>query len=178
MAIRAGGILDLALFVGDYIYESSNPNHQVRTHEGPVPQTLPAYRARHATYKLDADLRAAHAAHPWILTWDDHEVENDYANDRGQSGGGLGFLLQRAAAYQAYWEHLPFPKSMRPQRSDMRIVQRFDWGRLARIHALDDRQYRDPQVCVPPLKACSARRLSRVWKLVICSASARLSTCE
>ena len=73
--------LDLVLFVGDYIYESTNPRYRLRPHEGPVPTTLDAYRARHATYKLDPDLRAAHAAHPWVLTWDDHEVENDYADD-------------------------------------------------------------------------------------------------
>jgi len=93
--------LDVVLFVGDYIYESSNPRHRVRPHEGPVPQTLDAYRARHATYKLDADLRAAHAAHPWILTWDDHEVENDYAGDVSPSGlDAAAFLRRRAAAYR------------------------------------------------------------------------------
>ena len=59
--------LDAVLFVGDYIYESSNPRLRIRPHEGPAPLTLAAYRARHATYKLDADLRAAHAAHPWLM---------------------------------------------------------------------------------------------------------------
>jgi alkaline phosphatase D len=73
--------LDLVLFVGDYIYESSNPRYLVRPHEALLPLTLDDYRARHATYKLDADLRAAHAAHPWVVTWDDHDVQNDYAGD-------------------------------------------------------------------------------------------------
>lgn len=57
--------LDCVLFVGDYIYESSaDALRAVRRHEGPPPETLDAYRRRHALYKLDADLRAAHAAHP------------------------------------------------------------------------------------------------------------------
>ena len=69
--------VDLVLFVGDYIYESSNPRYLVRQHAGAVPQTLDEYRARHAQYKGDADLRASHAAHPWVMTWDEHEVVND-----------------------------------------------------------------------------------------------------
>ncbi|TXH48027.1 MAG: phosphodiesterase [Burkholderiaceae bacterium] len=140
--------LDFVLFVGDYIYESSNPNHQVRTHEGPVPQTLPAYRARHATYKLDADLRAAHAAHPWILTWDDHEVENDYAGDASPSGlDAVAFLRRRAIAYQAYFEHLPVSPAMAPQGPAMRIHDRYRWGRLAELWTMDGRQYRSVQAC-------------------------------
>jgi alkaline phosphatase D len=74
--------LDFVLFVGDYIYEGFSRNPEVRRHGAPIPLTLEAYRERHALYKRDPDLQAAHAAHPWILTWDDHEVVNDYANDR------------------------------------------------------------------------------------------------
>src|SRR5688572_14585791 len=102
----AAGDLDLVLFVGDYIYESGGSRDRLRPHEGPEPKTLAAYRARHATYKLDADLRAAHAAHPWLVTWDDHEVENDYANDRSQDDEPPEvFLRRRAAAYKAWFEH-------------------------------------------------------------------------
>jgi alkaline phosphatase D len=143
--------LDFVLFVGDYIYESSNPRYRIRAHEGPVPRTLAAYRARHTTYKLDADLRAAHAAHPWILTWDDHEVENDYADDHG-----LGdmtppqFLLRRAAAYKAYFEHMPLAPTMAPHGPDMRIHDQYAWGRLAELWTLDNRQYRSPQACQEP----------------------------
>ena len=140
--------LDVVLFVGDYIYESSNPRHQVRQHEGPVPQTLDAYRARHATYKLDADLRAAHAAHPWILTWDDHEVENDYAGDASPSGlDTAAFLRRRAAAYQAWFEHLPVSPTMAPNGPAMRIHDRYRWGRLAELWTLDGRQYRSVHAC-------------------------------
>ena len=140
--------LDLVLFVGDYIYESINPRHRVREHEGPVPRSLAEYRARHATYKLDADLRAAHAAHPWVLTWDDHEVENDYAGDASPSGlDPAAFLRRRAAAYQAYFEHLPVSPSMAPRGASMRIHDRFRWGRLAELWTLDARQYRSVQAC-------------------------------
>ena len=75
----AGRELDFVLFAGDYIYEGSSRTPELRRHGAPIPTTLDGYRARHALYKRDADLQAAHAAHPWILTWDDHEVVNDYA---------------------------------------------------------------------------------------------------
>jgi alkaline phosphatase D len=84
-----------------------------------------------------------------LLVWDDHEVDNDYANLQGQSLQ-VDFAAQRAAAYRAYWEHMPFPKAARPNGADMRIYDRYEWGRLARIHTVDDRQYRDVQVCPRP----------------------------
>ena len=140
--------LDFVLFVGDYIYESSNPRLRLRRHEGPAPFTLAAYRARHATYKLDPDLQATHAAHPWVLTWDDHEVENDYAGDFSPSGlTAAQFLQRRAAAYKAYFEHLPVAPSMAPQAAAMRIHDRFVWGDLAELWTLDNRQFRDPPAC-------------------------------
>ena len=140
--------LDFVLFVGDYIYESSNPRYRLRAHEGSIPKTLDDYRARHATYKLDADLRAAHAAHPWVLTWDDHEVENDYAGDHSSSGmTPQAFLQRRAAAYKAYFEHLPVSPGMAPNGASMRIHDRCAWGRLADLWTLDNRQFRSVQAC-------------------------------
>jgi alkaline phosphatase D len=140
---------DLVLFLGDYIYEYPSLPTALRQHEAGFPRTLDAYRARYATYQRDPQLQAAHAASPWLLVWDDHEVENDYA---GLQGNQLqtDFAAQRGAAYQAYWEHLPFPKAMRPTDGAMRLYGAHDWGRLARILALDDRQYRDPQACQKP----------------------------
>jgi len=144
----AGRDLDLVLFVGDYIYESSNPRYRLRPHEAGTPLTLDAYRARHATYKLDADLRAAHAAHPWLVTWDDHEVENDYAGERSPSDLGVdAFLRRRAAAYKAYFEHMPVSPGVLPTGPAMRIRDRFAWGRLAELWTLDNRQYRGVQPC-------------------------------
>ncbi|MFM9914680.1 MAG: alkaline phosphatase D family protein [Rhizobacter sp.] len=145
--------LDLVMFLGDYIYESSSRPDSLRRHEGGATRTLDEYRARYATYKRDPLLQAAHASAPWLMVWDDHEVENDYA---GLQGPHLqpDFATQRAAAYQAYWEHMPFPNSARPRLGvpggSMRITGRLDWGALARIHLLDDRQYRATQACPRP----------------------------
>jgi len=141
--------LDLVLFLGDYIYEYASPPVAVRYHQGQMARTLDDYRNRYAQYKSDPALQAAHAAAPWMLVWDDHEVENDYAAGTPQTPDPF-FAQRRAAATQAYWEHMPFPKAMRPRGSEMRIFDRYDWGTLARIHTIDDRQYRDVQVCPKP----------------------------
>ena len=143
--------IDVVLFVGDYIYEASNPRYRLRAHEGPVPKTLDAYRARHATYKLDPDLRAAHAAHPWLLTWDDHEVENDYANDQSPSDlTAAEFLARRTAAYKAYFEHMPVAPNMAPVGPAMPLHEQFAWGRLAELWTLDNRQFRAVHACAEP----------------------------
>ena len=158
---------DLILFLGDYIYEYALATDAVRTVSGGLVSTLQGYRDRYAQYKADPLLQAAHACAPWLLVWDDHEVENDYA--AGVGGGLLGssldgllsdFRQQRAAAYQAYWEHMPFPKSARPREGSMRIHGHLDWGRLARIHLLDNRQYRDPQVCPRPGRLLGSNTVS------------------
>ncbi len=142
---------DLVAFLGDYIYESSWGRAHVRKHGHGEPYTLDEYRLRHAVYRGDPSLQAAHAACPWILTWDDHEVDNDYADDRSEDGMARErFLARRAAAYQAYYEHMPLPERMRPSGPDMRIYTQLGWGRLARFFVLDDRQYRSPQACPRP----------------------------
>ena len=142
---------DLVAFLGDYIYESSWGRDHVRSHGAPEPYSLEDYRARHALYRGDPDLQEAHAACPWILTWDDHEVDNDYANDRPEDGmDRAAFLARRAAAYRAYYEHLPLPPGMQPEGPDMQIYTRLDWGPLARFHVLDCRQYRSWQACPRP----------------------------
>lgn len=147
----AGRDLDFVLFVGDYIYEGSSQTPELRRHGAPIPTTLEGYRARHALYKRDADLQAAHAAHAWILTWDDHEVVNDYANDRDPAYTEPGLFLQRrAAAYRAYFEHMPL--LLPPQGAAMRIRDRFAWGRLADLWTLDCRQYRSHHACPDPAR--------------------------
>jgi alkaline phosphatase D len=145
--------LDLVVFLGDYIYESSLRRNQVRMHERTdEPVTLDEYRARYAQYKSDRDLQSAHLAFPWIVTWDDHEVDNDYANDRQEDGTPPEeFLLRRAAAYQAYYEHMPLPARMRPRGPAMQLYTAWGWGTLANFYLLDGRQYRSPQAC--PRKA-------------------------
>ncbi|HWI39411.1 MAG TPA: alkaline phosphatase D family protein [Burkholderiales bacterium] len=143
--------LDLAVFLGDYIYESSWGRDHVRKHDAPEPYTLADYRRRYELYKSDPDLQAAHAALPWIVTWDDHEVDNDYADDRPEDGmERAAFLERRAAAYRAYYEHLPLPSRMRPQGPNMRIYTQLGWGSLARFYLVDNRQYRSWHACPRP----------------------------
>jgi alkaline phosphatase D len=133
---------DLVAFLGDYIYEwgpysLQHPATVLRRNES---FTLAEYRARYAQYKSDPDLQAAHHAAPWLLTWDDHEVANDYSPARDELLSPE-FVQRRAAAYQAYFEHQP----LRAQR----IYQRYDWGQLACFHVLDTRQYRSIHACQP-----------------------------
>ena len=142
--------LDLIVHLGDYIYESSWGQDHVRKHGAPEPHTLDDYRIRHALYKSDPDLRAAHAAYPWLVTWDDHEVQNDYANDRSEHlDNPQWFLERRAAAYRAYYEHMPLRGQMVPFGPHMRLHTAAAFGRLVQFHMLDDRQYRSPQPCAP-----------------------------
>ena len=138
--------VDLVVFLGDYIYESSWGQKPVRKHDAPEPTTLSGYRNRHALYKTDPDLQRMHALAPWLVTWDDHEVDNDYAADQSEYLEAK-FVNRRAAAYQAYYEHMPLERSMLPRGADMRIYERFAFGQLAQFHVLDDRQYRHIQVC-------------------------------
>ncbi|MEV4500212.1 alkaline phosphatase D family protein, partial [Micromonospora arborensis] len=114
--------------------------------------TMRDYRNGHAQYKTDPALQAAHAAFPWIVTWDDHETENNYAGhlDEIDDTGAARqtpeqFARQRANAYQAYYEHMPIRADLRPGSADLRIFRRFDFGRLARFNVLDTRQYRSDQ---------------------------------
>jgi alkaline phosphatase D len=142
---------DLIAFLGDYIYESSWGKDHVRSHASLEPYSLEDYRTRYALYRSDADLQAAHAACPWVVIWDDHEVDNDYADDRPEDGmERADFLLRRAAAYRAYYEHMPLPGRMRPQGPDLRLHTQVGWGSLARVYMLDTRQYKSWQACPRP----------------------------
>ena len=138
--------LDLVVFLGDYIYESSWGREHVRKHITPEPYTLADYRIRYAQYKSDEDLQRMHAAAPWLVTWDDHEVQNDYANDRSQDLDP-NFLARRAAAYRAYFEHMPLRAISTPRGPALRLYDRYEFGGLAQINLLDDRQYRSHQAC-------------------------------
>jgi len=141
---------DLIVFLGDYIHESSVKEGAVRRHGSGEPATLADYRVRHALYREDADLRAAHAAVPWMLTWNDHEVQEGYAADSPQGKLPLEqFMARRVAAYRAYYEHLPLRERMRPNGPAMRLYVQMGWGSLARFYLLDTRQYRSPQPCPP-----------------------------
>jgi len=139
--------LNAVVFLGDYIYEGDARGDRVRDY----PRrgwafTLADYRDRYATYKTDKDLQASHAAFPWIVTWDDHEVENNYA-------GGIDvadpknkqMVFERTNAYQAFYEHMPV-RVPRPAGPALKLYRRLSFGDLATFHVLDTRQYRSPEV--------------------------------
>jgi alkaline phosphatase D len=141
--------LDLVVHLGDYIYERSWGSRHVRKHEVGIPTTLAEFRNRYALYKSDPDLQAAHAAFPWLSVWDDHEVADDYANDRSYATRDPErFLNIRAAAYQAYYEHMPLPPSARPRGPNATIYEHYRFGDMLDMLMLDDRQYRSPPACV------------------------------
>lgn len=140
--------LDLVLHLGDYIYEypgategprTTAPNHAL--------VTLADYRLRYASYRLDGDLRNAHARFPFVLTWDDHEVSNNYMGDTLVEDADPQMAnARKAAAYQAWWEHLPV-RFDPPDGSELAVYQSLDVGDLARIYLLDQRQYSDVPPC-------------------------------
>jgi len=150
--------VDVVFHLGDYLYEYAPDVYEieggnVRDHVGDEMHTLEEYRQRHAQYKTDPDLQAAHASAPWIMTWDDHEVDNNYADeipeDRDPEEGNAtteSFLARRAAAYRAYWENLPL-RMPAPRDEDLPLYRRFDFGVTARFSVLDTRQYRTDQPC-------------------------------
>lgn len=140
---------DMVLFVGDYIYEYNAAADRVRAHAHPEPYSLAEYRDRYAQYHLDPDLAAMHAAAPWIMTIDDHEVMNDWAGDVGE-GLDPRFAERRANALQAYFEHVPLPMDALRKSGALALNQTFDFGRNARFFVLDDRQHRNAEVCSRP----------------------------
>lgn len=138
--------LDVIVHLGDYIYESSGG--PVRDHGMDEPVDLDGYRLRYAHYKQERHLQAAHAVAPWVVTWDDHEVENNYAGDAPEVSSMTpdrdSFLERRAAAYRAWWEHQPV-RFAAPTGPNLRTYRRLRFGRLADLHVLDTRQYRSDQ---------------------------------
>ncbi|WP_067509623.1 alkaline phosphatase [Actinoplanes sp. TFC3] len=151
---------ELILHLGDYQYEYARDTYNIpggnpRDHEGPETVTLANYRQRHAQYKTDADLQAAHAVAPWAVVFDDHEVENNWADEVPEQPDP-NFLARRAAAFQAYYENMPLRRTSIPRGIDMQLYRRLRWGRLATFHLLDTRQFRDDQGCGDGYKDCPA----------------------
>ncbi len=149
---------DLIVHVGDYIYEEtfdryykSGTDKRARRlrfdRELPM-RTLAQYRRRYAEHKTDPMLQRAHAAAPWVVTWDDHEVANDYAGGNSADKDEKDFVARRIAAYRAYFENMPIRLSLLPVREGRRQLYRnLSFGRLMNLSMLDERQYRDPQAC-------------------------------
>ena len=143
---------DFVVWLGDYIYEGGagvvGQNDNVRTHGAPEVTSLDEYRGRYALYKSDAHLQAAHAACPWLVTWDDHEVENNYAGGVPQDDADQpAFAQRRHDAYQAWWEHQPVDLPPPVLGEDFPIYRSLRWGALMTLAVLDGRQYRSDQAC-------------------------------
>lgn len=142
--------VDVVFHLGDYIYEHGIPaDGGVRGVSMPDQyrsecNTLDRYRLQHALYKLDSNLQAAHAAFPFIVTWDDHDVANNWV---GAEEGETDRLVRQANAYRAYWEHLPLRPRRKPDGPHAKLFRRFTYGRLATFNVLDDRQYRSKLAC-------------------------------
>jgi alkaline phosphatase D len=143
--------LDLVLHLGDYVYEGGiaadggyrrTPTPEVLRD---APRDLERWRMQYALYKSDPDLQAAHARFPWMVTWDDHEVQNDYANTQSQYEGDISAL--RAAAYQAWYEHQPVRAPARPDADGPRVYRRLRWGNLVQLDVVDGRQDRSVPPC-------------------------------
>lgn len=154
----AGEDADFVFHYGDYIYEGrdSGPAPRMsgggayslaRRHLGDETYTLDDYRRRYALYKMDHDLQAAHAAAPWFVSFDDHEVDDDWAGDHDQNGTPVEiFRLRRAVAMQAYYEHMPLRRASMPMGGHIQMFRRAAYGDLLDAHFLDTRQYRSDQV--------------------------------
>jgi alkaline phosphatase D len=149
--------VDLVVFLGDYIYEDGTDESAVRSYRSAAPTDLAGYRARYGEYKAVPALQAAHAHVPWVCTWDDHEVANNYADsvpgDADQTATGdaaerveAAFRERRTAAYQAWYEHMPVRVDP-PDGAEVRIHRAVGWGDLARFYVLDGRQHRSDQAC-------------------------------
>jgi alkaline phosphatase D len=155
---------DLVVHLGDYMYEYQPKGYTavggaVRRHTAGTCVTLGDYRMRHAQYKSDPDLQRAHAAAPWLVAFDDHELENNWAGPVS-STGAPAFEQRRADAFRAYYENMPLRRASLPRGASIRINRRVTWGPLARFHLLDTRQFRDDQACEDGLRAGCGERLS------------------
>ena len=94
---------------------TSPPPATCVTTAGPETVTLANYRQRHAQYSTDPDLQAAHAVAPWLVVFDDHEVDNNWADEIPENAASVaGFMDRRAAAFRAYYENMPLRRSSIP----------------------------------------------------------------
>lgn len=147
---------DFVYCYGDYIYEgrgsrtytgSGGTVENPRQHVGGETYSLDDYRRRYAQYKMDADLQASHAAAAWFVTWDDHEVANNWVSDLDDGVPPEVFLLRRQAAAQAFYEHMPLRRSAFPRGADIQLYRHASWGNLLDLNLLDTRQHRTDQPC-------------------------------
>ena len=147
---------DFVYHYGDYIYEYAA---FAKYRDGRIPvrampqnfgvcRTLTDYRFRYSLYKTDPDLQAAHASCPFLPIFDDHEITDNWASDSDPANTPKElFWFRRAAAFQAWYEHMPVRARLMPRGPDITAYRKFSVGSLADIHVLDTRQYRSHQPC-------------------------------
>ena len=153
--------VDLVIHTGDYIYEKAPRTDRMRSHAGRACVSLAEYRRRYAQYRLDPDLQDLHARVPFVTTWDDHEVSGNWAGDDSKFDVPKAvFAMRRAAAFQAYWEAMPFDVPAYRPGQPLQLYRGFGYGPNAELVVLDTRQYRDDQACgdKPPKPLCEAAR--------------------
>jgi len=151
--------LGFVFHYGDYIYEYGPDGDPVRKHATDLLMSLDDYRSRYGQYKSDPDLQAAHAAHAFFPTFDDHEVRNNWAGDHDEEDKAPPeiFRLRRQAAFQAWYEHMPVRRAQLPAGAALQQYRGARYGNLARFDFLDTRQFRTPQPCDDGYKvACPA----------------------
>ena len=140
--------LDFVMHLGDYIYEDAGREKFVRKHLGGELMVVDDYRNRYAQYRSDPALQAVHALFPFLVVWDDHEVDNNYAGLHQERGAPVEqFAVRRAAGYKAFYEHMPLRRTSIPRGALLQLYRPFTYGTLANFSMLDTRQYRTDQPC-------------------------------
>src|SRR5712671_17347 len=159
---------DFIYHYGDYIYERrvmrpgdrAQPVVRVMPGDPDEAFTLDDYRHRYSVYKLDPDLQTAHASAPFIMSFDDHEVSNDWAGEWNEAKAPAElFVLRRAAAFQAWYENMPVRKTLLPRGPDIQMYRRIGIGDLMKIDVLDTRQFRSAQACGGGIRTSCAEAL-------------------
>jgi alkaline phosphatase D len=160
--------LEFVFHYGDYIYEYGPDTPAVRQHVGPLISSLDDYRRRYAQYKADADLQRAHAAHAFFMTFDDHEVRNDWAGDMDDDDQAPPevFRLRRQSAFQAWYEHMPVRRRQFPNGSSIQLYRSARYGNLAEFDFLDTRQFRTNQPCGDGYKMACAEVTSAKARMI------------
>lgn len=143
--------VDAVVHLGDYIYEYGagpddygtadaarmgrqlEPRHEIIS--------LDDYRLRHATYKTDVHLQAAHARAPWICVWDDHETANDSwlgGAENHTPGAEADWEGRKANALRAYYEWMPL-REPAPGGLAAAINRTFRFGDVAELIMVESR---------------------------------------
>ncbi len=142
----------------DYLFDTGLPTRPVRTNARRNLIDLSDFRAAYSQQLGDIDLQAARSIHPFLSSFDDHEIRNDWVSVWDNWKMGLDgndpdapppevFMLRKQAAMQAWYEHMPVRRSMLPVNGMVALNRELRYGDLMSMQLLDTRQYRDDQPC-------------------------------